>query len=166
MVDTDTTNFGDTLVFMGCSQNFLAEIDNTRDIIVSKSNGMIDKYALDYTIDSVKLIDTVINEGKRKETPYDPQVHCAYVAYIGEIIRRKLNGKWELHHVLDKAGDRYFPVIIMEEKKKIEVYGVIEKHISRLEASNLAKYVTQIDKPFNLKVEKVPTPLFPPINDK
>lgn len=164
MVDNPSAE--DTIVFPGCGPNFLNELESSLTFIASKSGGMIDKKSLDYSLDSIKLIDAAINQNKHNQLPFDPQLHCAYVAYIGEVIRRKINGRWELYHVQDEHGNRHFPILINREGKRIEVYGRVEKNMSSIEESSLASYVAHIDKPFVIKAEKAPLPIFPPVNDK
>lgn len=158
---TNLNGSEDTVVFSGCGPNFIETISKAPNFIAASSRGIIHEKTLDYSFESIKQIDRFINTEKSKGRLTDSQFHCACVAYIGEIIRRKINAKWDSYHLQDENGDRYFPVLIPQSGKSIEIYGQVEKNLSQIEESTLASYVANIEKPFVLKVEKITPPIFP-----
>jgi hypothetical protein len=80
----------------------------------------IDASALDFSVKSVALLDDAVRRLGRTKA-LTPEVFPSLLAYVGEVVRRVVDGRWE---VRSEDGRSWIPCVVDERQHEYPVFGI------------------------------------------
>ncbi|MDJ1466936.1 hypothetical protein [Xanthocytophaga flava] len=144
----------------GVEPDFLNKITDYNNLLIQKLQS--DSVILNGKLESIAELEKMMNIIFNQDSSFAADMKFAILAYCGEVIRREVNGEWDLLLVKDEIGERYFPVIKFNDTE-YDFYGHIEDYFLKQKESRRSLYtiINSIVKPVHLPVEKMNSWFFP-----
>jgi hypothetical protein len=105
---------------------------NRLDSLIGRLPGLlgIEIQSLDYTVESVRTLDAKIDLRDRAQCLEHPCFE-SLVAYVGEVLRRRQQGSWEMRPMGD--GRTWQPFVVLTDGSEIPVFVDLYKQLSQLQ---------------------------------